>query len=249
MNNMSAPASSICAGNDCSISARATSLQAECVASAENYTGDNRERCSPFGKTVCVTPSLSAGIDFFQISANFTTGPSEDCERVLAFDREREQPLCEGGDFAILSGVWISGMIDQTVHSVNCRLHVGTVAIAQAGNSPPTLDRGSFTKLTKPITIMANWSEGLVPGLDDSYDPASQRDDRLPWLWQMQYLNNSPSWESFGHIRTYNPYHFSLTPVASFGNSSMAQYLLGPQTFKGEIQQLTSDTDNVARTI
>ena len=182
MNNMSAPASSICAGEDCSASARTTSLQAECVASAEDYTGDSRERCSPLGKTVCVTPSPSAGSNYL-ISANFTTGPSEECEHVLAFALKPEESHCEGGDFAIISGVWVSGMYNQTVHSVNCRLHVGTATITQAGDSPPTLDRGSFAKLAKPITYSTNWSEGLVPGVDDSYDPDLRRDDRLPWFW------------------------------------------------------------------
>jgi hypothetical protein len=244
MNNMSAPASSICAGDDCSISARTTSLQAECVASAEKYTGDSRERCSPLGKTVCVTPKTASGANYL-ISVNFTTGPSEECEHVLAFDIDNEERQCEGGDFAIISGLWVSGMLNQTVHSVNCRLHVGTATIAQAGDSPPTLDRGSFTKLAKPITQSTNWSEGLAQGVDDLYG----RDNRLPWLWQMQYLINDPSWESSPGYRTYNPYNFAVPSVGSFGNYSMAQYLLGLETPKGEDQQLTSDTHGVARAI
>lgn len=248
MNNMSAPASSICAGAECSVSARATSLQAECVASAEDYTGDIKERCSPFGKTVCATPNTSAGSKFL-VSANFTTGPSEKCEHVLAVYLKDEERQCEGGDFAIISGSWVSGVINETLHSVDCRVHVGTATIAQAGGSPPTLDRGSFTKLANPITYSANWSEGLAQGTDDAFDPNPRRDDRLPWFWQMQYLINAPYWGTAAGRYTYNPYHFALASAGSFGNYSMAQYLLGLQNFKSEVLQLTSDTDGVARAI
>ncbi|KAL1590068.1 hypothetical protein WHR41_01030 [Cladosporium halotolerans] len=243
MNNLSAPASSVCSNDACSVSARTTALQAECKASSQNYTGESEIYCSTLGTKTCVGPFLSSGSNYIEI-ANFTTGPSNNCDGVLALDVAFEEHKCPSGDFAIIFGAWVTGMYNQTLHKVECNLYIGNVTVTQTGNSAPTLDRKSFTNFTNPISISGNYTEGLAQDSDDIFF----FDNILPWMWQMEYLIIRKSWTH--NIVIDNPYTFAFDGVSSFGNNTLGSYLLrGPGFQNQALLHLTADADGVAKTL
>lgn len=68
----------------------------------------------------------------------------------MAFDHELQERWCRAGDLAVISGVWDSEMVNQTLHRVDCHVQVGNSTITQTESSAPTIDRESFAELMKP---------------------------------------------------------------------------------------------------
>lgn len=226
MNNLNAPVADVCSNSSCFARAYATTLQAGCIASSRNFAGraayfqdylkldegEDITKCSSFGDQTCITLSPTTMI-------SFTSGPSSACsKRALesAFDFE-----CPEGDFAVIYGTWRSEVPDDgngpvTVHTVDCQVSYGNATISQPGQSPPNLDRHSFSKSKSRIpSSWEGWAFGIPPGTPEENDgllPA-------PWTWQHYYLTQSTN----GLV---SPYTFAYD-VANFTlMSPMSRYLV-----------------------
>lgn len=246
MNGLRSPASDICLERSCSVITRASAIRAECETSTEWFSRDdwtelenkNATRCSKLSNTVCVTLS-----DY-----NFTSGISEECRQnsnVKNNDTDPWQGACPPGDFAILLGSWsvipFAGMpadsseasegiealfqFGITQHQVDCRVLHGTVEIKQTGDSPPQLDRASFTKSESSFLRFKGEPERLL-----SYDGEPE------WFWQRMFV--TPRGDAAA-----NPYVF-----AGGKTEPLSTFLLYTNESAGKTDK-TNDSTSLARAI
>jgi len=147
LNNLSAPAATICGNASCTVTTRANALQAECLAFdlPQSAQESDYTLCSSFGNTTCRSKT--------NIGRNFTTGPVTRCEHA---DHRMD---CLISDFAVIFGLWTSHNLETGMyiaHAVDCKIHRGSIEIRQNGTGTPILTQGSFTKSTTPMEIPSN---------------------------------------------------------------------------------------------
>lgn len=142
LNNLSAPASSICSDLNCTVTAVTASIRADCKTTSSPHAQlyqlnlpqwTNETYYSTLDPNVNVI--LSEGSPYTY--ANFTSSYPPDCAE-----------SCAEGEFAIIFGAFVNNTDNPDgpyyLNTVDCLLTYGTVSITQRGGTTPTLDENSF---------------------------------------------------------------------------------------------------------
>lgn len=218
MNNLNVPPASVCSSDGFRVVVYAAALQTECnftsqvfsnSDSYEEYLGSsnsNKTRCSIFSNESCISVNKHT-------MWNFTSGPPFSCNSDPTGEWD-----CPPGAFAIIFGTWITKDVDADrppirMYTVDCPVSFGNVTIVQNGQSPPTLDRGSFAK-SKATLLMEN-------EMTEQYNSTTRNStDYTVWYWQASYLGYQEFEDSS------SPYTFDYTNGGGQTIDPLARYLL-----------------------
>lgn len=155
LNNLTAPASSVCSDNDCSVTARTASIHATCRSSSQPHS-TNTALAEGYNETYTSTYQPNASVILtFSTYANFTSYYAPGCD---AYDLS-----CAPG-FAIIFGAFVN-QSDTPLNGsyylniVDCLLTFGTAYITQTGRNTPVIREGSFVANTSSV----NMPEAIIP--------------------------------------------------------------------------------------
>lgn len=237
--DMRLPPASICSDRTCVVAANVTALYAKCIASSrlvsaeeaddlqvplqavearqlwkpQNHTGKGITRCNPYGKATCVT--LKGVSDY-----NFTSGFSNECHQAFEAAKENKNSRheCPPGDFAVITGAWITIISSDNsevpntgvmLHQVDCRIQHGNANVEQIGGSSPSIDRASFHPSSARIQYYP------VYGRQNSGGHSDPSVKNQPYDWQLQYLERRSPW-TFASERDEDGRLSDSSPISSY---------------------------------
>ena len=154
LSNLTAPASSVCSDNDCSVTALTASIHATCQSNSEPHTALlNHNIPNLIYETYTSTYQPNASVLLSSGSpytyANFTSYYAPGCDTYPG--------NCAPGSFAIIFGAFVNQTDTLNgpyyLNTVDCLLTFGTASVTQAGSAAPVINEGSFVQNTSSVNM------------------------------------------------------------------------------------------------